>query len=76
MINRIENEEKQEIDMKSKFENELFTLIDKERILKDEPMKNHTTFRIGGPADYFVRPNNAEEIALIIGLCRREKTPY
>lgn len=46
MINRIENEEKQEIDMKSKFENELFTLIDKERILKDEPMKNHTTFRI------------------------------
>ena len=59
MINRIENEEKQEIDMKSKFENELFTLIDKERILKDEPMKNHTTFRIGGPADYFVRPNNA-----------------
>ena len=36
MINRIENEEKQEIDMKSKFENELFTLIDKERILKEK----------------------------------------
>lgn len=31
-------------------------------ILCDEPMANHTTFRVGGPADYFVRPKNAQEI--------------
>ena len=26
-------------------------------VLKDEPMKMHTTFRIGGPADYFIQPS-------------------
>ena len=26
--------------------------------MKDEPMKKHTTFRIGGPADYFVTPES------------------
>lgn len=62
--------------MKSEFENELFTLIDRERIQKDEPMKNHTTFRIGGPADYFVTPDRVDEIAAVIGLCRREGIPY
>lgn len=25
-----------------------------DNVLKDEPMKKHTTFRIGGPADYFI----------------------
>ena len=25
---------------------------------KDEPMKNHTTFQAGGPADYFVTPES------------------
>ena len=27
-----------------------------DRVLINEPMKKHTTFRIGGPADYFVIP--------------------
>lgn len=31
-------------------------------ILKDEPLKNHTTFKIGGNAKYFVIPENADEI--------------
>ena len=29
-------------------------------VLKDEPMKMHTTFRIGGPADYFIQPSKIE----------------
>lgn len=33
-----------------------------DHILMDEPMKKHTTFRIGGPADYFVVPSDLEEI--------------
>ena len=28
----------------------------------DEPMSAHTTFRIGGPADFFLEPSGAEEI--------------
>ena len=26
-------------------------------LLQDEPMKKHTTFRIGGPADYYAEPD-------------------
>jgi hypothetical protein len=29
-------------------------------VLKDEPMKMHTTFRIGGPADYFIQPSKID----------------
>ena len=29
-------------------------LLGEEKVKVDEPMKRHTTFRIGGPADYFL----------------------
>lgn len=47
-----------------------------ENVLVDEPMSRHTTFRIGGPADYFVTPCNAEELRSIIELCRDSSIPY
>ena len=40
------------------FYNQLIQIIDKEQVLCDEPMSKHTTFRIGGPADYFVMPKS------------------
>ena len=42
----------------------------------DEPMSRHTTFGIGGPADYFVRPRSADEMGKIMGYCRREELPF
>ena len=47
-----------------------------EQVLFDEPMKKHTTFRIGGPADYFVTPESKEEIQAIVELCKKEEIPY
>lgn len=47
-----------------------------ERVRRDEPMKEHTTFRIGGPADYFVSPENAEQVRDIIAVCRKERIPW
>ena len=47
-----------------------------ENVFIDEPMNRHTTFRIGGPADYFVTPDRAEQIGRIIELCRKENVPY
>ncbi len=58
------------------FEKQLFLLIDKDKIKKNEPMEKHTTFRVGGPADYFLVPENGTEIADIIRLCRKEGVPY
>ena len=39
--------------MNLNFYNKLTDYIEAERIYREEPMKKHTTFRIGGPADYF-----------------------
>lgn len=41
-----------------------------------EPMSLHTTFHIGGPADYFVEPVSAQKAMDTIIVCRREKLPY
>lgn len=54
----------------------LCAIVGEENVLQDEPMSGHTTFRIGGPADFFVTPSKAEEIRRIIELCRAEKVPY
>ena len=58
------------------FYNQLINCIDKERVLVDEPMKQHTTFRVGGNADYFVMPQNAEEVKNIVALCKEADMPY
>ena len=36
------------------------------RILKDEPMSRHTTFRTGGKADCYIIPKNIKELAGLI----------
>lgn len=51
-------------------------LLGETKVRKDEPMAFHTTFRIGGPADYFVMPENTEELAKVIKLCKDENVPY
>ena len=58
------------------FYNQLINCIDKERVLLDEPMKQHTTFRVGGNADYFVMPQSAEEVKNIVALCKEADMPY
>lgn len=44
-----------------------------EQIFSEEPMKNHTTFRIGGPADWFVTPNCKEQVRQLLALVQEEK---
>ena len=62
--------------MNLNFYNQLINCIDKERVLVDEPMKKHTTFRVGGNADYFVMPQSAEEVKNIVALCKEAQMPY
>lgn len=42
----------------------------------DEPMKNHTTFKIGGAADVFVDAESVREISDIIKCCKNNGIPY
>jgi len=53
-----------------------WNLLGKDRVLVDEPMKRHTTFRIGGPADFFLLPSTVDEVRGILEICREEELPY
>ncbi|SHJ49005.1 UDP-N-acetylmuramate dehydrogenase [Tepidibacter formicigenes] len=54
----------------------LCEILDKKDILIDELMKNHTSFKIGGPADFLVTPRNEDEIKKLIILVNKENIPY
>ena len=62
--------------MKQEFYEKLSKIVRKEQILIEEPMKKHTTFRIGGPAEYLILPQTKEEIADVVKLCRQEERPW
>ena len=51
--------------------NELIKQIGKERVLLNEPMKKHTTFKIGGPADIFIKVETLEELKYAISVIRK-----
>ena len=46
------------------------------QVRTDEPMSSHTTFRIGGTADYFVMPSSVEELQTIIRLLKKSDINY
>lgn len=51
-------------------------ILGNDRVLRDEPMKNHTTFRVGGPARYFVSPKDSRELAAVLDACRKDGSPW
>ncbi|MCI8584974.1 MAG: UDP-N-acetylmuramate dehydrogenase [Lachnospiraceae bacterium] len=51
-------------------------LVGAEQVWEQEPMKNHTTFRVGGPARYLVEPGSAGELIKVIGACLEAGMPY
>lgn len=61
--------------MKQEIIQRFYDLLDEKQILTNEPMSRHTTFRIGGPADCFLMPENYEELGGILKICREEEVP-
>lgn len=55
--------------------NELLKFIDKDKILKDEPMALHTSFKIGGKADFLVKPSTKDEIISILKFSKENDIP-
>ena len=54
---------------------ELAGIIGNDAVCPDEPLKNHTTFRIGGPCDCLIRPRTAEQIRQALLWCRERSVP-
>ncbi len=51
-------------------------IVGKDHIRAQEPLSRHTTFRIGGPARWYVEPETAEELVLVVRYLREQKEPY
>ncbi len=62
--------------MKQRVYERLVAELDEKRVFLSEPMKKHTTFRIGGPADYFVMPKSDREVERAVAVCTEEQVPY
>ena len=53
----------------------LQTILTKESIYKNEPMSKHTTFKIGGKAEYFLKIDNIDTLKKIIQFTNKHNTP-
>ena len=55
---------------------ELQGRLGEEGLKLQEPMKEHTTFRVGGPADLFIMPKDAEELKDVQGVIEFRDVTY
>ncbi len=54
---------------------EILNYLPADRLLFNEEMKNHTTFKIGGPVDIMVLPQDEEDVRTVISFCRQRGIP-
>lgn len=59
------------MDYKKLFEKNIYGTV-----LFNEPMKNHTTFRIGGPCEVLVEPETEEQILNVLNLIKENNLRY
>lgn len=59
--------------MTENFKNEMNNFSE---VLFEEPMRKHTSFKIGGPAEIFISAGSAEEAVRAVRLCREENIPF
>lgn len=55
---------------------QLTSIVSKENIVQNKPLKNHTYTRLGGNADYFVTPVTYEQVQQVVKLANQEKVPF
>lgn len=51
-------------------------IVGSECIKINEPMARHTSFKVGGPADIYIRPADERELAAAVTRCLKNRTPY
>lgn len=57
------------------FEKRLQEIVGRNNVLASEPLAEHTTFRIGGPAQWLVMPRSEDEVAAVVAACRAAGMP-
>lgn len=56
------------------FEQELAQILSQAQIRKEEPLSRHTTFRVGGAAEYFITPTIGQ-VPEVVALCKAHELP-
>ena len=69
---KIDNNNKTKVELL----NDLKKILKDDEIIENEILSRHTTFKIGGPAKYFVKPRSIDKIIEIIRLCNKYKVNY
>lgn len=62
--------------MNQALHSQLISIVGEERVKLQEPMSQHTTFKIGGNAEFFIIPTTNEEVQNIVTLAKKENLPY
>ena len=62
--------------MDKSFINEIEAFADKGALILEEPLCNHTTFRVGGKADAFLSVSNEEQLQKAVLLCKEYDVPF
>ena len=60
----------------NKIENKFCTCLGSDNVKLQEPMSKHTTFRIGGPVDFYLCPHSTKEVQQTVQICKEENLPY
>lgn len=51
-------------------------ILNEDDIKINEPMKNYTSFKVGGLADYMVIPRNYDQVVNVIDICKQYNVTY
>lgn len=59
-----------------KIKSDLSHICNDENVVESALMKDHTYFKIGGPADVLVEPKSMDAVQSVINYCKDEEVPY
>lgn len=58
-----------------KIYNQLISFLNNKQIYFNEPMSKHTSFKIGGPADMFIKLKNIDELKAVLKIASENNVP-
>lgn len=51
-------------------------ILGADHVFPEEPMQKHITFRVGGPAEWFLLVDTVEQLKQVLALCKEQEEPY
>ena len=73
---KLSKESLKEKDINDEFVKNIKIIFNEDEIIENAMMNKYTTFKIGGPSKYLVKPKTINQIIKIITLCNEHKVNY